>query len=245
MRSRYIQRQPGWLAGGRAGQTDGTGRQAGKRHREALGWAALPAIALHVLTCGVRPRVCVRCEDRGRRRRRSSSALSGSWEMAAETVKAEGLPARDAPLTEGARRRLIIEKLVTQNFKSYAEIQTIGPFHEVRRRSLRAARCALRAARCSLRAARCTVACCTSCGLTVPCTVHRAYRRRTFRRSWGRTEAGSPTSSMRCCSFSASVLSRSACPRCARVPLAIPDAPWQGEPLADRVWRCRVRRFPS
>ena len=51
-------------------------------------------------------------------------------EMAAETVKADGLPARDAPLSEGARPRLIIEKLVTQNFKSYAEVQTIGPFHE-------------------------------------------------------------------------------------------------------------------
>ena len=52
--------------------------------------------------------------------------------MAAETVKADGLPARDAPLSEGARPRLIIEQLVTQNFKSYAEVQTIGPFHEVR-----------------------------------------------------------------------------------------------------------------
>jgi hypothetical protein len=62
--------------------------------------------------------------------------------MAAETVKADGLPARDAPLSEGARPRLIIDQLVTQNFKSYAEVQTIGPFHEVRLQPLLREGCA-------------------------------------------------------------------------------------------------------
>eukprot|EP01043_Picozoa_sp_COSAG02_P039562 COSAG02_NODE_3133_length_7308_cov_5.304064_1_plen_238_part_00 len=97
----------------------------------------------------------------GQRRRRQQQL----GEMAAETVKAEGLPARDAPLAEGARPRLIIEKLVTQNFKSYAEIQTIGPFHEVRRRSESGS---LRAA------ARCAVECCASCCIIALCAVRIA-----------------------------------------------------------------------
>jgi hypothetical protein len=41
------------------------------------------------------------------------------------------LPMATAEAADGPRPRLIIQQVVTENFKSYAGVQTIGPFHKV------------------------------------------------------------------------------------------------------------------
>lgn len=37
-----------------------------------------------------------------------------------------------APTDAGPKKRLVIKKMVLENFKSYAGAQHVGPFHKVR-----------------------------------------------------------------------------------------------------------------
>lgn len=41
-----------------------------------------------------------------------------------------------APPDNGPKKRLVIKKMVLENFKSYAGAQHVGPFHKVRLDSL-------------------------------------------------------------------------------------------------------------
>ena len=38
----------------------------------------------------------------------------------------------EPPTTDGSTARLMITKIVNENFKSYAGIQELGPFHKVK-----------------------------------------------------------------------------------------------------------------